>query len=147
MNVSGSLTTLLKQKNCEIHCVNPEQTVYEAIQIMSEKNIGALPVLDAGRLVGMFSERDYTRKVALKGRSSRQTLVRDILSSTVITVSPSESIEECMRMMTEHRVRHLPVVENDQMIGIVSIGDLVNWTISAQSAALHQLQSYLTGQP
>lgn len=146
MNVSGSLTTLLKQKKAEIYSVTPNTTVFEAIQLMADKNVGALLVLEAEKLVGMISERDYTRKVALKGRSSRETLVREILSSNVVTVPSNESIEECMRLMTEHRIRHLPVVDGEKLAGLVSMGDLVNWTISAQSAALHQLQSYITGQ-
>jgi CBS domain-containing protein len=111
---------------------------------MADKNIGALPVLSGDKLLGVMSERDYTRKVAVKGRSSRETRVQEIIAAPV-TVSPGQSIEECMRLMTEHRVRHLPVIENDRLIGLVSIGDLVNWIIGAQSAAIHQLEGYITG--
>ena len=114
---------------------------------MAEKNIGALLVTEKGKLIGILSERDYTRKVALRGKSSKQTPVKDILSGQVIHVSPTHTIEECMRLMTDHRVRHLPVLEKDRILGIVSIGDLVNWIISAQSTTIHQLQTYITGYP
>lgn len=146
MNVSGSLAALLKQKQSDIYSIAPERTVFEAIQLMGEKNVGALLVLEQGRLVGVISERDYTRKVALHGRSSRETRVGEILSTPAITVHTSESIEECMRLMTENRVRHLPVLDGENLVGIVSMGDLVNWTISAQNAALDQLKNYITGQ-
>ena len=107
-------------------------TVFDAIKLMAEKNIGALLVLSRDRLVGIFTERDYTRKMALMGKTSKDTRVREVLSGNVICVPPGDSVEECMRLMTEHRVRHLPVVEGGKVLGIVSIGDLVNWIISAQ---------------
>jgi CBS domain-containing protein len=121
--------------------------VFDAIQLMAEKNIGALLVTDGGKLVGIISERDYTRKIALKGKSSKQTPVKEILSQTVVHVNPSHTVEECMRIMTDHRIRHLPVLEGDVIRGVVSIGDLVNWIISAQNTAIHQLQTYITGYP
>jgi len=120
-------------------------TVFDAIKLMAAKNIGALPVLSDGSLVGIFTERDYTRKVALHGKSSKDTQVWEIISNQVVCVSPDESIEECMRLMTENRVRHLPVVEDEKVLGIISIGDLVNWTISAQNAAIDQMEQYIAG--
>jgi predicted transcriptional regulator len=146
MTVSGTVGGLLQSKGNTLWSISPDATVYEAIQLMAEKNIGALPVLDQERLVGVISERDYTRKVILKGKASKETAVREILSSPVISITPETTIEECLRLMTNHRIRHLPVVENDKVVGIVSIGDLVNWIITAQSVAIHQLQSYILGQ-
>jgi len=112
---------------------------------MAEKNIGALPVIENNRLVGMISERDYTRLVALKGKSSKQTPVREIMSRNLTVASPANTIEECMRLMTEKHVRHLPVVEGDKMLGIVSIGDLVKWIITVQAETIEQLQKYING--
>jgi len=121
--------------------------VFDAIQLMADKNIGALLVIDRERLVGIMSERDYTRKIALKGKSSKQTPVREILSDEMITVTPAHTIEDCMRLMTENRIRHLPVLDGDSILGIVSIGDLVNWIISAQTTTISQLQTYISGYP
>ena len=121
--------------------------VFDAIQMMAEKNVGALLVTENDKLVGIISERDYTRKVAIKGKSSKQTLVREILSTQVVHVSPMHTIDECMRLMTDHRVRHLPVLDGEKIVGVVSIGDLVNWIISAQSTTIHQLETYITGYP
>jgi CBS domain-containing protein len=129
------------------HCwsISPETSVYDAIKMMDKENIGALPVVEGGKVVGMMSERDYTRKVALKGRSSKETKVREIMGTPVITVSPQQPVGDCLRLMTEHRVRHLPVLENEQLVGLVSIGDLVNWVISAQSATIDNLEGYISG--
>ena len=146
MNISDSVRLVLNQKGGQIHSTTPEATVFDAIRLMAEQNIGALMVLSEGRLAGIFSERDYTRKVALAGRSSRDTLVRELLSSPVHSVTPDDSVEDCMRLMLTHRVRHLPVLEGERLVGVVSIGDLVNWTILAQSQEIDQLKTYITGQ-
>ena len=148
MNAIGTIGEILNHKGASVWSIRPEATVFEAIQLMAEKNIGALLVTDKNHhLVGILSERDYTRKVALRGKSSKQTAVKEILSGQVIHVSPTHTIEECMRLMTDHRVRHLPVLDKDRILGVVSIGDLVNWIISAQSTTIHQLQTYITGYP
>ena len=141
----ATVSELLKHKAPNLWCIGPEATVFEAIQMMADKNIGALLVLSDEKLLGVISERDYTRKVALKGRASRETKVREIISSPVVSATPDHSVEECMRLMTSHRVRHLPVLYGEKLVGIVSIGDLVNWTISAQDAAIEQLKSYIAG--
>jgi CBS domain-containing protein len=112
---------------------------------MADKNIGAVLVMDGERLVGLVTERDYTRKVALKGKASRETKVREIVSEPTLSVAPTRTVEECMRLMTTYRVRHLPVLVETKVIGIVSIGDLVNWIISAQSETICQLENYIAG--
>ena len=145
MTISGTAGTILKQKGQQVYCISPEATVFEAIQLMADRNVGALLVMSEEKLVGVISERDYTRKVALKGKSSRETRVREIVSSPVVSATPDQSVEECMRLMTGNRVRHLPVLEGEKLVGVVSIGDLVNWTISAQDAAIEQLKSYIAG--
>ena len=147
MTPSGYIREILNTKGNAVWTISPDITVFEAIQLMAEKNVGALLVTKEGQLVGILSERDYTRKVVLKGRSSKDTPVREILSEGVIHVTPDHSVEECMRLMTEHRVRHLPVLEGEKVAGVVSIGDLVNWIISAQNSAIHQLETYITGYP
>jgi CBS domain-containing protein len=141
----GRIGEILTRKGPNIWSVAPEATVFEAIQLMADKNVGALLVMSGDRLLGVVSERDYTRKVALKGKSSRETSVREIISSPVITATPEDTVEECMRLMTHHRVRHLPVVEGEKVIGVVSIGDLVNWIISVQTVAISQLENYISG--
>jgi CBS domain-containing protein len=145
MNVTGTICSVLHGKGAAVWSVPPDSTVFDAIKLMSEKNIGALLVMEDSRLVGVFSERDYTRKVILKGKSSKTTAVREIISTPVISVEPAHTVEECMRLMTEHRVRHLPVLEGGRVAGVVSIGDLVNWTISAQHTALSQMEDYISG--
>ena len=143
MKTSVPISALLHYKGSTVWDISPEATVFDAIQLMAERDIGALPVVSKGHLMGIFTERDYTRKIALAGKTSKQTLVSEIIPPEVITVSPSDSVEECMRLMTEHRIRHLPVVQNGEMIGIISIGDLVNWIISSQDAAIEQMESYI----
>ena len=145
MKISGTAGAILSHKGRQVYSIPPDATVFEAIQLMAEKNVGALLVMSEEKLVGVISERDYTRKVALKGRSSRETKVREIISSPVVSVTSSHSVEECMRLMTTNRVRHLPVLEAEKLVGIVSIGDLVNWTISVQDAAIEHLESYIAG--
>jgi CBS domain-containing protein len=113
---------------------------------MAGKNVGALLVMSGEQLVGVVSERDYTRKVALRGKSSKDTPVSEIVSAEIVSVTPAHSVEDCMRLMTGHRVRHLPVLDGGRILGIISIGDLVNWTISAQEAALSQMENYIAGQ-
>ncbi len=146
MQIDVEVSALLQSKGTQVYSVTPETKVFDAIQMMAEKNVGALVVLADDRVVGIFSERDYTRKVVLHGKSSKETEVRELLSTPVISASPGSSVEECMRLMTTYRVRHLPILEGEKLVGVISIGDLVNWTISAQSTAIHQLQNYIAGQ-
>ncbi len=145
MKLADSISSILKQKGDEIWSVTPATSVYDAIEMMSEKRVGALLVISAGKLVGVISERDYARKVILKGKSSKQTEVMEIMTSPVIFVAPKQTVDECMTMMTNHRIRHLPVVENEKVVGVVSIGDLVKWIISAQDHTIHQLENYIIG--
>ncbi len=145
MIISGTIDTILKSKTADLWSIPPETTVFEAIRIMAEKNIGAVLVTTNKKLVGIISERDYARKVALKGRSSKETAVHEIISAPVIVVSPMHTVEECLRIMTESRVRHLPVLQDETIIGVVSIGDLVNYVISAQNAAIEQMENYIAG--
>jgi CBS domain-containing protein len=147
MNPNGTISEILNHKGNQVWSISPDVMVFDAIQLMAEKNIGALLVTEAGSLVGILTERDYTRKIALKGKSSKQTAVREILSGQVIHVTPDHTVEDCMRLMTDHRVRHLPVLDGDQLAGVVSIGDLVNWIINAQSSTIHLLQTYISGVP
>jgi CBS domain-containing protein len=144
---TGTISEIVHHKGGTVWSIAPEATVFEAIQMMSDKNIGALLVTRQGKLIGIISERDYTRKIALKGKSSKQTAVKEILSGHVVTVTPTHTVEDCMRLMTEHRIRHLPVLDGDNIFGLISIGDLVNWIISAQTNTIHQLQTYITGYP
>jgi CBS domain-containing protein len=123
----GTVGVLLARKDSAVWSISPNATVFEAIQLMADKNVGALPVVDNSRLVGIISERDYTRKVILKGRSLKDTPVRDIMTQELLTATPGDSIAECIRVMTEKRVRHLPVLQGTKMIGIVSIGDVLKW--------------------
>ena len=112
---------------------------------MREKGVGCVLVCLERKVVGIFTERDYTRKIALHGKSSKETRVWEILSNRLVTVTPDDSVEECMRLMTEHRIRHLPVLQRNEVVGIISIGDLVNWIISAQNATIEQMEQYIAG--
>ena len=142
--ISGTIGEILAHKSDELWRIAPEASVYEAIQLMADKNIGAVLVMRGNELLGVISERDYTRKVALKGKSSKDTRVDEILAPP-LAVSRSDTVENCMKLMTNHRVRHLPVMEGNSVVGIVSIGDLVNWIISAQDATISQLEGYISG--
>lgn len=145
MEITGTVDAILKLKGNAVWSVAPETIVFDAIKLLADKNVGALMVMEGPVLVGVFSERDYTRKVALAGKHSKQTHVREIITGKVITVSPATTIEDCLRLMTEHRVRHLPVVHQQAVAGVVSIGDLVNCIITAQRATISQLQDYIAG--
>src|SRR5258708_3182950 len=145
MKTIGTISNILHHKGRNVWSVSPETKVFDAISLLAEKNVGALLVMSGNSLVGIFTERDYTRNVALKGRNSKDTMVREIISSTVLSVTPDHTIEEFMRLITEHRVRHLPVLEEGKVSGVVSIGDLVNWIISSQSVALEQMEQYISG--
>lgn len=137
---------LLKRKGAAVWTVAPEATVFEALELMAGRDVGALVVATDGKPVGIFSERDYARKVILKGRSSRDLHVRDIMSAPVITVGPDQSVEDCMQTMTERRLRHLPVVEAGALVGLVSIGDVVKSIMETQKSFIGQLESYVRGQ-
>lgn len=146
MEIAGTVSALLREKDRSLCSIDPSATVYAAIELMASKNIGALPVLDGGKLVGMLTERDYTRKVILQGRSSRNTPVAEIMTREPRVVQSEDSVGDCMRLMTEERVRHLPVVEGGALVGILSIGDLVKWIISSQTATIDQLTKYIYGE-
>ena len=146
MSPQDTVRSILASKGAHVWSIGPVATVYEAIEIMAEREIGSMPVIDdSGDLVGLISERDYARKIILQGRSSRETPVSDIMSSPVIYVSPGETVDRCMHIMTDARIRHLPVVEQGRVVGIVSIGDLVNWIISSHEESIAHLQSYIAG--
>ena len=145
MKINHPISSILYRKNPQVWSVSPEARVFDAIKLMAEKNIGALPVMSGSRLVGIFTERDYTRKIALAGKNSRDTSVFEVATAQCHSVSQHETVEECMRLMTENRVRHLPVMDGNQLIGIVSIGDLVDWIISMQNVAIEQLEQYISG--
>jgi CBS domain-containing protein len=144
--MEATVDAILKEKGSRVWTIPADATVFEAIQLMAARNIGALVVASGGKIEGIFTERDYTRKVALYGKSSKDTLVGDILSPQLFVAAPNSTVEECMRIMTQNRVRHLPVLNGDELVGIVSIGDLVNWIINAQSMEILQLHSYIAGQ-
>ncbi|MDH3494965.1 MAG: CBS domain-containing protein [Acidobacteriota bacterium] len=135
---------LIESKGNEIWSIGPDATVLDAISLMAEKRIGALLVMNDNELQGVFSERDYARKVVLRGKSSRKTAVSEIMSSEVVTADPSNSVEECMSLMTENRVRHLPVVTDNQVVGVLSIGDLVKAIIDEQQFKIEQLENFIT---
>ena len=143
--MDSPIEVIIKKKGNEVYSVASSASIFEALTLMAEKRIGALVVMNGDELVGIFSERDYARKVILAGRSSREMKVHEIMSSEVVTVEPQTTVSECMKHMSKRRCRHLPVVEEGKIVAVVSVGDLVNWLISAQDHAIHDLEDYISG--
>ena len=145
MEIADPITSVLAGKSSELWTTSPSASVFEAIQQMGERNVGALPVIERSKLVGIVSERDYTRKVILQGKSSKDTEVGSIMSTSLVTIEGSDTVARSLQTMSEKRVRHLPVMEGEDLVGIVTIGDLVKWVISAQGAIISQLEGYIQG--
>ena len=141
----GKVNDILKTKGCTTFSITPDITVYEALEVMVEKNVSALTVLENEKLVGIFTERDYARKVILKGKTSKDTLISEIMTEDLITVSPDNTIDSCMRLMTSRFIRHLPVIADDQLVGIISIGDVVKFIIEEQKFIIENMEHYITG--
>ena len=146
MEIQGTVRDILNNKGSDVWTTRPKSTVYEAIGLMGEKNIGALVVVENGEVEGVFSERDYSRKVVLQGRTSRDTLVSEILGGPAITVRHEDTIEKCMELMTNERIRHLPVLREGGLVGLISMGDLVRWAMVSQRNTILQLQGYISGE-
>jgi CBS domain-containing protein len=146
MEIFGNVRDILINKGDDVWTTTSQSSVYDAIRLMGQKNIGALVVMDDGEVTGMLSERDYSRKVVLQGRTSRDTLVGEIISRPAITVSGNDSIETCMKLMTSRRIRHLPVVEDGVLKGLISMGDLVSWVMQSQRHTIQQLHGYISGE-
>jgi CBS domain-containing protein len=145
MEINGTVYDILHNKSGQILTTGLDDSVYEAIRQMGEKNIGALVAMEGDEVVGILSERDYSRKVVLQGRTSRDTKVGEIISRPAITVCSKDGIEKCMVLMTSNRIRHLPVVDDGRLMGVISMGDLVNWVMQTQSQTIAQLQGYISG--
>jgi CBS domain-containing protein len=139
-----SLKTVLQGKGHDVWSIGPEASVYDAMQMMADKEVGALVVMEGDSVVGVFSERDYARKVILQGRSSKDTKVKEIMTSRVAYARPEQSVEECMALMTDKRIRHLPVMDGDKMLGVISLGDLVKAIIEEQQHVIEQLEQYIS---
>ena len=141
----NTVSQLLKNKDSKVWSISPQAPIYEALELMAEKKIGALPVIENNQLVGIFSERDYARKVILKGRSSKVTLIGELMTSKLYCVTLNDTVDTCMVLMTSKRIRHLPVLENDQLLGIVTIGDVVKHVISGHEITIRELEKYIKG--
>ena len=145
MGTAITVGQVLKSKGYGYHGIGPDAAAYDGLELMEEKNVGALLVVENGKLIGVFSERDYARKVVLKGKSSKNTTVRELMSGPPISVKPETSLRECMVLMTNNRVRHLPVISNDTLLGVVSIGDVVHAIITEQESTIEELEEYIAG--
>ena len=140
----STVRNILQKKGNAVYSVSPDSSVYDALEDLEEKNLGGLVVVENGKLIGVFTERDYARKVILKGRSSRETLVRDIMTSRPIFVSPDNTIDDCMQLMSDKGIRHLPVLENGELVGVLSIGDIVKYIINEKDFIIENLEHYIT---
>jgi CBS domain-containing protein len=145
IDLNESVKHLLAEKGEGVSSISPDATVYDAVALLSEKRIGSLLVLSEGRLVGIITERDYARKVILKGRHSRETRVGEIMTTPVLCITPEHSVGQCMHLMTSRRIRHLPVVADERVVGLLSIGDIINWMINSQKETIRHLTNYITG--
>jgi len=143
--LTSTISAILRNKGGEVWSITPTASVYEAVEMMAEKQVGALPVVEQDQLRGILSERDYARKIILLGRSSKDTPIADIMTADPITVTPQHTVAACMRIVTDKRIRHLPVVESGKLTGMISIGDLVNWVISEQQETIRHLEAYISG--
>jgi CBS domain-containing protein len=145
MHTAITVGQVMRKKGYGYHGIGPGATAYDALEIMAEKNVGALLVVEGGSLIGVFSERDYARKVILKGKSSKSTTVREVMTGSPISIKPVLTLRDCMIAMTHNRVRHLPVLDNDVILGVISIGDVVNAIISEQESTIEELEEYIAG--
>jgi len=145
MELHDTVESVLSQKKTSVWSISPNATVYDALVLMAEKEIGSLLVMSGSRLVGLISERDYARKIILMGRSSKETTVEEVMAEEPVTVSPRDTVSACMQLMTDHRRRHLPVVDGDRVVGVLSIGDLVNWIVQSHEQTIQQLHGYIAG--
>jgi len=141
----GKVSEILKSKGGTTFTITPDTFVYHALELMVEKNVSAMLITENDKLAGIFTERDYARKVILKGKASKETLISDVMTSNPITVSPEDTIDHCMRIMTDKHIRHLPVVDDEELVGIISIGDVVKFIIEEQTFIIHNLKNYISG--